>query len=234
MMILAIDTSTEAMGIGLFNGKEIIGEYVSINKNKHSTRLMPAIDQLMRDLQVKPKDLTKIVVGVGPGSYTGVRIAISIAKTMAWSLKIPLSGISSLQALSLNVDTNHLICPFLDARRGLVFAGVYNGLNEEVLEEQNINMETFLEKLSSMNQTIFFISPDLEIYRTLIIDKMGESAVFLTPGNHRIRPGLLAQFGTHAKEIDPHHLVPNYLRKVEAEVKWLEKQTENMPNGYSS
>src|SRR5699024_1939365 len=101
MTILAIDTSNEALGIALYQNEKIIAEYISVSKIKHSTRLMPAIAQLMENADVEPKDLEKIIVAKGPGSYTGVRIGLSIAKTLAWSLNIPIVGISSLEALAL-------------------------------------------------------------------------------------------------------------------------------------
>lgn len=223
-MILTMDTSTDVLSVSLHNGHEIIEEYSSKNKNKHSTRLMPAIDRIMKEANVTPKDLTKIIVGIGPGSYTGVRIALSTAKTMAWTLNIPLISMSSLQGLALQASGDHYVCSFLDARRGLVYAGLYNQHGEVVLPEVNIQIEEWLDKLASLNVEMTFISPDLENFKSLISERLGNRAVFKAKGHHLMRAGLMAEFAKDHEPTDPHLLVPNYLRLVEAEAKWLEKQ----------
>ncbi|MBM7543239.1 tRNA (adenosine(37)-N6)-threonylcarbamoyltransferase complex dimerization subunit type 1 TsaB [Amphibacillus cookii] len=224
MTVLAIDTSNDAMGIALYQNDQVIAEYVSINKNKHSTRLMPAIVQLMKDANVKPRALTKIVTAKGPGSYTGVRIGLSVAKTMAWSLQIPIVGISSLEALSFSAKPmQQLICPFFDARRGLVYTGLFNADGEMVIEEQNILMEDWLNQIKRIEKPIIFVSPDLPKYQILIESALTQPQ-WLPDGFHVARPGLLAMVGKD-REGDPvHQLTPNYLRLVEAEAKWLAAQ----------
>lgn len=223
-MILAMDTSTDVLSVSLHNGQEIIEEYSSKNKNKHSTRLMPAIDRIMKEAKVTPQDLTKIVVGMGPGSYTGVRIALSTAKTMAWTLNIPVVGVSSLRALSLQAAGDDYVCSFLDARRGLVYAGLYDKAGNEVLPEVNILIDEWLEKLAALNKQVTFVSPDLDKFQSLIGEHLGDRALYKPNGHHLMRAGLLAEVGKDFEPTDPHLLVPNYLRLVEAEAKWLEKQ----------
>lgn len=224
MTILAIDTTNDALAVALYREGLVIESYVSVNKNKHSTRLMPAIDYIMHDADIKPADLTKIVVAKGPGSYTGVRIALSVAKTMAWTLNIPLAAVSSLKALALNASDHTYVCPFFDARRGLVFTGLYDQAGNLVKEEVNILFEDWLQSLKTFKAPITFVSPDIEHYRGLIEETLGQAAQFLPKGHHVINPGLLATIGEKEEAVDPHQLVPNYLRLVEAEVKWLEKQ----------
>lgn len=229
MNILAIDTSNETMGIAIYKQDKLKVEYISNSKNKHSVRLMPAIHRLMEDAELLPKDLSKIVVAKGPGSYTGVRIGVSTAKTMAWSLNIPVIGISSLEALALQgVSFNHLICPFFDARRGLVFTGLYQsnagGKLELVKEEQNILIEDWLKQLKEMNEQIIFLSPDIEMHKELIKELLGELAILPTESFHIARPSLLAMAGKERQAANIHTLTPNYLRLVEAEAKWLEAQ----------
>lgn len=223
-MILAMDTSTDVLSVSLHNGQEIIEEYSSKNKNKHSTRLMPAIDRIMKEAKVTPQDLTKIVVGMGPGSYTGVRIALSTAKTMAWTLNIPVVGVSSLRALSLQAAGDDYVCSFLDARRGLVYAGLYDKAGNEVLPEVNILIDEWLEKLATFDYQVTFVSPDLDAFQSLIGERLGDRALYKPNGHHLMRAGLLAEVGKDFEPTDPHLLVPNYLRLVEAEAKWLEKQ----------
>ncbi|GEN57752.1 tRNA (adenosine(37)-N6)-threonylcarbamoyltransferase complex dimerization subunit type 1 TsaB [Halolactibacillus alkaliphilus] len=227
-MILAMDTSTDVLTVSLHDGKEIIEEYSSKNKNKHSTRLMPAIDRIMKEAKVKPEQLTKIIVGIGPGSYTGIRIALSTAKTMAWTLNIPVVGVSSLKALCLSaIMSEGYVCSFLDARRGLVYAGLYDKEGKSVLPEMNIHIDQWIEKLAQYDEPITFISPDAAHFQSLIHERLGESANFGGPGHQLIRAGLLAEYGKDMAPTDPHLLVPNYLRMVEAEAKWLEAKRKS-------
>src|SRR5438309_6062986 len=142
MNVLAIDTSNYSLGIALVNQEQVIGEYITNMKKNHSIRVMPAIEKLMQDCEMKPTDLEKIVVAKGPGSYTGVRIGVTIAKTLAWTLNIPLVGISSLEALAANGRYfNGLLSPLFDARRGQIYTGLYhfkeNNL-QTVLEDTNV------------------------------------------------------------------------------------------------
>ncbi|MBU5595350.1 tRNA (adenosine(37)-N6)-threonylcarbamoyltransferase complex dimerization subunit type 1 TsaB [Amphibacillus sp. MSJ-3] len=225
MTILAIDTSNDALGIALYQNEQVIEEYISVNKNKHSARLMPAVDQLLKNAEVKPEDLSKIVVAKGPGSYTGVRIGLSVAKAMAWSLKIPIVGISSLEILSLQAQgRGYSVCPFIDARRDLVFTGLYDSNGQIVINDQNILMVDWLDKLAEISKKIIFVSPDLKQFEDMIIEKLGEKAIFMPKGFHVTRPGLLALAGKKRPGEDVHQLVPSYLRLVEAEAKWLAEQ----------
>src|SRR5699024_9282983 len=129
----------------------------NIAKN-HSVRLMPAIHQMMNEVHIKPAQLEKIIVSKGPGSYTGVRIGLSTAKSLAWALNIPVVGVSSLEALAWQGRFFHgYICPFFDARRGMVYTGLYRWETERmVLAESDVNilMDDWLERLASYEEDI--------------------------------------------------------------------------------
>ncbi|MFP3359151.1 tRNA (adenosine(37)-N6)-threonylcarbamoyltransferase complex dimerization subunit type 1 TsaB, partial [Planococcus sp. SIMBA_143] len=126
MTILAIDTSNYPVGVALIQEDRVIGEYITYIKKNHSVRAMPAIEQLLKDCGIEAKELTKIVVANGPGSYTGVRIGVTLAKTLAWSLSIPLIPVSSLATLaSSGRYFSGYIVPMFDARRGQVYTGLY-------------------------------------------------------------------------------------------------------------
>ena len=88
---------------------------------------MPAIEEIFTKVGMTPTEIDAIAVSEGPGSYTGVRIGVTIAKTLAWTLKKPLVGVSSLKAIAANgLFFDGLICPIVDARRGNVYAGLIN------------------------------------------------------------------------------------------------------------
>ncbi|WP_053217398.1 tRNA (adenosine(37)-N6)-threonylcarbamoyltransferase complex dimerization subunit type 1 TsaB [Virgibacillus senegalensis] len=234
MNILAIDTSNQVMGIAILKDGLLAGEYTTNAKKNHSVRLMPAIDQLMKETEMTPDQLDRIVVAKGPGSYTGVRIGLTTAKTMAWALNIPVAGISSLKALALQAQSSEAsICPFFDARRGLVYTGLYkkdeDGNLTLVENEVNILFSEWLEKLADRQEQekVVFLSPDIELHRQAIQDHMKDLAIIPDLVSHYPRAGYLAEAGAMEKTEQVHALTPEYLRLVEAEAKWLEQQGKN-------
>ncbi|MFJ7756160.1 tRNA (adenosine(37)-N6)-threonylcarbamoyltransferase complex dimerization subunit type 1 TsaB [Peribacillus muralis] len=228
MKVLAIDTSNFTLGIALVDGSQVIGEYTTNLKKNHSVRVMPAIETLLKDCDTAPKDLTKIVVAMGPGSYTGVRIGVTIAKTLAWTLQIPLSGVSSLEVLAANGRYfNGLISPLFDARRGQVYTGLYdmeNNLLKTVIEDCNILSSEWAKRLKDLNRPILFVGQDTDIHREAIEEALGDLAVFAPIQSFNSRPSELAFLGLDKTEEDIHQFVPNYIRMAEAEAKWLEQQ----------
>lgn len=227
MTILAMDTSNQALGVALLDEDKIIGEYITNLKKNHSIRIMPAIQTLMKDCERTPKDLSKIVVAKGPGSYTGVRIGVTIAKTMAWSLHLPLVGISSLEVLASAAGRyfDGVVAPIFDARRGQVYTGLYqyqDGLLETVQNDQLVLIADWAEKLKSIEKQVLFIGSDLVIHRPVIEATLGSQAIFAEITEHNPRPSELALLGKNKPGEDIHSFVPNYIRLAEAEAKWLE------------
>ena len=225
MNILAIDTSNYVMGVAVVKDGVVAGEYVTHLKKNHSIRLMPAINALMEETNTSPEELDRIAVAHGPGSYTGVRIGLTTAKTMAWALDIPVVGISSLEAVARQgAFFDGYICPFFDARRGLVYTGLYDQGMDVMKKEKNVLMEEWLHELKQLDERILFVSQDLAVHEDLIRDVLGEQSVIPAYPYHYSRPSLIA-FSGEVKEPGPvHELVPNYLRIPEAEAKWLEQQ----------
>lgn len=228
MKVLAIDTSNFTLGIALINDTQVIGEYTTNLKKNHSVRVMPAIETLLRDCDTSPKELTKIVVAQGPGSYTGVRIGVTIAKTLAWTLKIPLSAVSSLEVLVANGRYfNGLVSPLFDARRGQIYTGLYeieNNVLNTVMEDCNILSSEWAIRLKELKRPVLFVGQDVEIHREAITKVLGNLATFSPVQLFNSRPSELAFIGLNKNEVDIHQFVPNYIRMAEAEAKWLEQQ----------
>lgn len=228
MKVLAIDTSNFTLGIALTDKDQVVGEYVTNLKKNHSLRVMPAIESLLRDCDTKPAELEKIVVAKGPGSYTGVRIGVTIAKTLAWTLNIPLVGVSSLEALAANGRYfNGVISPLFDARRGQIYTGLYqfteNGL-ESRGEDKNMLAVEWARSLKELNKPVLFVGQDIAIHVDTLKDELGDQAYFIPAQAYNPRPSELAFLGRDKLAEDVHSFVPNYVRMAEAEVKWLEQQ----------
>ncbi|UJL47114.1 tRNA (adenosine(37)-N6)-threonylcarbamoyltransferase complex dimerization subunit type 1 TsaB [Virgibacillus sp. NKC19-16] len=230
MNILAIDTSNHVLGVAVMKDDKIAGEVVTNLAKNHSVRLMPAIDKLMREVQITPEQLDKIVVAKGPGSYTGVRIGVATAKSLAWALNIPIVGVSSLEVLNFQGRFfNGAICPFFDARRGLVYTGLYKWKNstlETIVEETNMLMEDFLKMLAKEERKVLFLSPDISLHQKAITESLGELAVIPEGPYHVAKPSYLALAGLNREPDNLHTLTPNYLRLAEAEANWKKQQKE--------
>ncbi|MBD3110238.1 tRNA (adenosine(37)-N6)-threonylcarbamoyltransferase complex dimerization subunit type 1 TsaB [Bacillus sp. AGMB 02131] len=230
MKILAIDTSNNTLGVSILNGNTIAGEFITNVKKNHSVRAMPAIEQLMKDCEMKPKELDKIVVAKGPGSYTGVRIGVTIAKTLAWTLNIPISGVSSLKVLAMNGKYfDGYIVPLFDGRRGQIFTGLYEWKNNELVcvkEDRLVQSSEFAEELLQLERPVLFIGNDIDIHRETLQTILGEQAVFADVTQQNPRPSALAFLGSLAAEENVHEFVPEYLRLAEAEANWIQQQKQ--------
>jgi tRNA threonylcarbamoyladenosine biosynthesis protein TsaB len=142
--LLAIDTSTSSLTVAVLEKGKARGELSTYADRNHSIGLLPNIEELLASLALKPKDLQAIAVGKGPGSYTGVRIGVTAAKTFAWSIGLPLIAISSLEAMALGgkrygskaeaalvvgqdliQDRTTWLIPLMDARRQQAFTAIY-------------------------------------------------------------------------------------------------------------
>jgi tRNA threonylcarbamoyladenosine biosynthesis protein TsaB len=128
-MFIAIETSTDVGSIAIGDGATLLGE-VSIGvHSRHAELLLPALDFLMRSVRIERSAITGVVVGAGPGSFTGVRIAGSTARGLARGLDVPLHAFSSLAALAYPLANDRPVCALFDARRGEVYAACYEAFN---------------------------------------------------------------------------------------------------------
>ena len=155
MKLLAFDTSNQALSLAILEDEHLLAQTTLNIKKNHSITLMPAIDFLMNSLDMKPTDLDRIAVAQGPGSYTGLRIAVATAKTLAHTLKIELVGVSSLLALAPE-QVEGLVIPIVDARRNNVYAGFYQS-GQAVRPEAHLPLAEVLEMASAANQSVTFV-----------------------------------------------------------------------------
>lgn len=229
MIWLGIDTANTPLSIAIVKDGEILIEENSSMAINHSLRAMPAIEEVFKKAGMAPSDITAIAVSEGPGSYTGVRIGVTIAKTLAWTLNKPLVGASSLKALATNcLYFNGLLCPIVDARRNNVYAGVYkleNGKLVSVVEDGHFSLEELTEKLKSYNSPVLFIGKDTKLHKNQLIEKLADYADFAPLQFNLPRASSLIYAAQQfEEEVDIHHFVPEYRRIAEAEANWLKAQ----------
>lgn len=233
MRVLAIDTSNLVLSVAVVDDTRVLGEITTNLQKNHSVRLMDAICELLDDLHIAPEELGGIAVAKGPGSYTGVRIGVSTAKSMAWSLGIPVVGISSLQAVAMNAfGFFGGIIPLFDARRGQVYTGYYQaslqGVAELVMAERIILLSDWLLliKEQAKGAPLLFLGDDAAMHRETIVAALGEQAMFAPASFNHPRAAHIGLLGRMllSQAGSPHALVPEYLQVAEAEAKWLAKQ----------
>ena len=151
-MILYIDTSSRYLYSAIVNLNKIIEEIKEDDGQNLSEVALPRIASMFEKSNLKPTDIKKIIVVNGPGSFTGIRIGLTIAKVYAWSLNIPITTIYSLEAMALSSDKETIHVPIIDARRGFVYAAIYGKENEEILKPQHIELTNLKEKLKDIEE----------------------------------------------------------------------------------
>jgi tRNA threonylcarbamoyladenosine biosynthesis protein TsaB len=140
MTLLYIETSTNICSIGISVNNEMAALRESSLPNVHSKNTTVFISEVLSQLNMQPADIDAVVVSLGPGSYTGLRIGVSSAKGICFAISKPLIAINSLQALARKAahdyDDTHLFCPMIDARRMEVYSGIYDNTNNEIRKVQ--------------------------------------------------------------------------------------------------
>jgi len=233
MKVLAMDTSNPTMAVAIMEDQKILGQLQTMVNKTHSKTLMPAIDFLMKSVGLTPADLDRIAVAQGPGSYTGLRIGVTTAKTLANTLSIDLVGISSLKTIAANcIDEQDWIVPIFDARRENVYAGIYQWKKHKlinILEDQHISLENLLDQLK--DQPCRFVGVDVKKFQPQISEKLPLAKINSIAQWDYPNGVVLSQLAQDESPVsDIHQFLPNYLKRVEAEEKWLKTHQNGVQN----
>lgn len=203
MKILVIDTSCKTSMAALAENGNVISS-IALNDNKtHSVKMLPSIEYIFEASGITPKELDAVAVTNGPGSYTGLRIGVTTAKTFAYTLQKPLIGINTLDALSASCEPQSddtLVCPLIDARNARVYAAIYK--NGNILQDtQAMDCATLCENLKEIESSrIVFTGDGALKNKQLIADILGERAVFVPTEMSLGSPAAFAYVA--AKKID--------------------------------
>lgn len=229
MIWLGIETANTPLSVAVVKDGAVVAEVVQNIKLTHSVGAMPAIEELLNKAGVKPAEVDAIAISEGPGSYTGVRIGVTVAKTLAWTLQKPLVGVSSVKALAYNGQLfNGVVCALFDARRQHVYAGAYKN-GEVVVEDGHMSIEALVEQLDRLDEDILFVGVDVAMYWEVIAAKLGDRALkapvsFNLPRASQVIE--LAMQQSLPSIEDTHHFVPTYKRIAEAEANWIKEQKQ--------
>ncbi len=205
MRTLYIDTSSSYLYSAIVEDNAILGEIKEEYGQSLSEVALPRIVSIFNDNNIKPKDIDKIIVVNGPGSFTGIRIGITIAKVYSWSLNIPITTITSLEAMSLSSETATYHVPAIDARRGYVFAAIYDQDNKEVLKPQHIKIDDLKHEMESLDNYVVITNDEY-------LDEDFDDIEAYNPNLLKI-----VNYFKDKESINPHAINPDYLKLTEAE-----------------
>lgn len=139
MLLLSLDTASTTLSLSLFENEKPIASFDEVMVRGQAERLIVEVQNLFKQSKKDIKELTAVSVGVGPGSFTGVRVALSAARGFGLALDVPVWGVSSLQAYALGSDTDVFVA--LDTKRGDFYVAGYNNELEEVFSPRVMTME---------------------------------------------------------------------------------------------
>lgn len=201
MRILYIDTSSSYLYTGIVEDEHLISEVKEDLSLNLSQLALPKIASMFEECRLRPNDIDKIIVVNGPGSFTGIRVGITIAKVYAWSLNIPIISINGLEAMSASVSATTKV-PIIDARRGYVYAAIYNNDNV-ILKPQHILLSDLTLHLKKIDDFVIITNDNININ--------GEKCSY----NPDIRT--IVNSFCHRPLCNPHSVNPEYLKLTEAE-----------------
>lgn len=213
-LILGIDTSSSIGSVSLSYGYRTIGEISLEITAKSSERLIPAIDFLLSNSGYRKSDIELVALSIGPGSYTGLRVGLSIAKAICYTNNIPMVAVCSLQALAERLPLAFFaVAPIIDARASFVYSALYKWEQEKIPPKAR-RFEEFLEMLP--NDIIIFTGADVEKFAEKIKEGRGDKAVIAHEWVRTPSALVVAQIGyrkfLEEDIVDIDMVIPEYLR----------------------
>ena len=231
MLILAFETSAKAGSVALYEEGKLLGEFYQNTGLTHSQTVMVMAEALLKSCGKTVSDLTGVAVAAGPGSFTGVRIGVAAAKGLAWGAELPCYGVSTLEAMALQLGVhNGFVLPVMDARRSQVYNALFlaeEGKLTRLTEDRAISLEDLGEELKKLEKPVFLIGDGSFLCYHTLKDTV---KTLVMPPEHRMHQrgaGVALAAELAIAKGDPGNggeLTPNYLRLSQAERERLAKE----------
>ena len=230
MLVLAIDTATKIASVALYDDKiGVVGEINLYVKLNHSNVIMTAIDNLFKMTNLKIQDVDKVAVTLGPGSFTGIRIGVAIAKGLVFGTDKKIVGINELDVIAYNAEgREEIIVPLIDARKERVYASSYIFEKEKLkrlTDYVNSGLEDILKELE--DKKAIFIGDGAIAYKNIIEEKLKENAFVFSKTSSIPRAVVAAKLACEKEGDNLYTLEPYYVNKSQAEI---EKEKGNNKN----
>lgn len=223
MKILSIETSGNICAVALTEEDKLIKEEMINDGNTHSVKLMPLVDKLLAETNTSISDIDLFACDIGPGSFTGIRIGLSTIKAFLDVTNKKAVGITSLEILAANVDTEEIVCSLIDAKNENVYYGFFkkeNGIYKKIEDLGFDNINNVIELAKQKNKKIIFIGNGGLIYKDIIEENVEKAEVLLEKEKNNLNARNIAftALKKQKEAVDSDNLRPLYLRKSNAEL----------------
>lgn len=221
MKILAFDTSTMAVTVAVLEDEKIIAQYHLEGQVRHSEAMIQMIEEIFSHLTFTLNDLDLIAVGLGPGSFTGLRISVTAGKILSQALNIPLKGVSSLESLCYQVEGDGIIVPIFDARRHRLYSSCFEKKGRKIIrisKDEARDIDDLVQEVSTYKNPIF-IGDGLQSAKEELEKKLPKGK-FISQHNSSVRASSIGFLGKirYLEEggDNLYEMEPNYLRPSQA------------------
>jgi tRNA threonylcarbamoyladenosine biosynthesis protein TsaB len=221
---LALETSGRIGSVAAVADGVVVAEETFAHGLQHAAQIVPILDRLTRAQGWTPRDVQELYVSAGPGSFTGLRIAVTLAKTMALATGVKLMAVPTVRVLVENAppDARHAII-VLDAKRDQIFTARFERVGNEWIEREPAKLDSLTAMLERSPRPVHLIGEGIP-YHEKVIPRDDASVIITSPDLARARAGVVATIGhTRARRgefADAQRLAPIYLRRPEAEEKF--------------
>ena len=218
MKVLAVETSSDQLGVALVDEQRVLASYELLADRPHAVELPQAVNRILQAGGCTLEQLEGIAVDIGPGSFTGLRIGVAFVKALVFRAKTAVIGVPSLDALAANVPmAPHRVCPILDAKQRKVYAALYQTRDGVMRKESDYQLVTLDELLPILDtdRPVILLGDGVALYRQRLTQALGERALFTGPEAWMPRAATLGRLGlerlAQGLRDDPSRLVPMYL-----------------------
>ncbi|RMC59656.1 tRNA (adenosine(37)-N6)-threonylcarbamoyltransferase complex dimerization subunit type 1 TsaB [Lactobacillus sp. ESL0259] len=236
MKILSMSTATNNLSVALNDAAKVIMEKNEFDQRNHSAHLDPLIAEILKENNLRLAEIDRFAVAIGPGSYTGLRIGVTTVKMFASILHKEVVSISTLQALAAScAEEGTLIVAGIDARNDNYFAGAYVNKEDDwgpecVIPDGHYHIDTLLSAIAEYCadnnlENVIYVGSGFEKQKEAI-KKINIPFNFGTEKQNIVHAGLIGKLAVDAQPDDPDQLLPNYLRRTQAEIDWHKKTGE--------
>ncbi len=225
--VLGIEAATPVAGVALTEDGRILAERLVNNRRTHSVNLLPMIKAVIEEGGITREQVNGIAVSAGPGSFTGLRIGLATAKTLALAWQVPVVGVSTLEALALPLAApGQLVCPILNARKNEVYASILRGTTgqpELLAGPLALGIVELAGILAQWQEPVIFLGDGVPVFKEEIVNLLADRAVFAPQSALLPRGAAVAELGYRelaaGRGLSPLELKASYIRLSEAEVK---------------
>jgi len=224
MILLSADTSSSRFSIALLRGGSTIAFFESESINRHSSDLLPQIDRLLKEALCDMSDVDGFCIGLGPGSFTGLRVGVTTIRGLAMALKKPIVGVPSIDALAYNVNSaKGQVCVIIDARQGKVYGRIYSNSEKGLRADGDILLLPIRDILAKIKKNTLFLGDAIGLYRKIIEEDMRLSIEFAPEALWYPKAQVIGRLGFNrlkaSKVANVMTLAPLYIYPRECQIK---------------